>query len=374
MKHLFLSALLCCSCICYGQQQTALIKGRLLNVKEFIPYIYYSYETENGPVSDSVPVTHDRYTIPIKEELPLLIHLRSRPLDDRSRPRRLITASVYIQPGINEIFSKDSFPNTSIPHNTANKEYIKLETASKIYSQKEDSLGMQLRAARSTNDTATMFAVQARLTKVQRAANGIYETYARQHPQSPIALYALTRCCGAIIDAEKAGPLFDSLPVAVKHSTAGRNFEKRLLVAKKVSGGAAAPGFSQADTSGKQVALADFKGNYLLLEFWASWCIPCRLSNPSLVALFNRFREKGFTILSVSLDKQEGKQKWIDAIRKDGLNWTHISSLDGFDNPVAKLYDVHEIPQNFLIGPDGKIIARNLDVDGLENRLAPLLK
>jgi len=133
-----------------------------------------------------------------------------------------------------------------------------------------------------------------------------------------------------------------------------------------------APDFTLTDTSGNTVSLSSFKGKYVLVDFWASWCGPCRRENPNVVKVFNKFRDKNFTILSISLDRPDAKDKWLDAIHKDGLTWTHVSDLKYWDNEVAKQYGIRAIPQNLLIDPQGKIIAKNLRGEDLDAKLTEL--
>ena len=140
---------------------------------------------------------------------------------------------------------------------------------------------------------------------------------------------------------------------------------------KKSLSGKPAPEISLPDTEGKEVKLSSFRGKYVLVDFWASWCGPCRRENPTVVEAYNRFRDKNFTVLGVSLDKQ--KEPWLKAIVDDQLNWTHISDLKYWQSEVVPLYGIQGIPFNVLVDPDGKIVAENLRGAALEQKLGEIL-
>jgi thiol-disulfide isomerase/thioredoxin len=130
--------------------------------------------------------------------------------------------------------------------------------------------------------------------------------------------------------------------------------------------------FEQMDVNGKKVTLSSLKGRYVLLDFWASWCGPCRAENPNVLKAYNKFKDKHLEILAVSLD--QNKANWLSAIEKDAMPWIHVSDLKGWKNEVAAQYGIRSIPQNLLIGPDGRIIAKNLRGSALEKKLSEILE
>jgi peroxiredoxin len=194
--------------------------------------------------------------------------------------------------------------------------------------------------------------------------------YVKMHPDSYSGIQALLNICGSHPDLTVIGPLFDSLSPALKTTVMGQGLKERMVAAQSTKLGEMAPVFTQNDTAGKPVSLKDFRGKYVLLDFWASWCGPCRAENPNYVKNYKIYHDKGFEMLGVSLDKEGDKQKWIDAIHKDGLSWTHVSDLKYWGNGVARLYGITAIPRNFLIDPQGKIIAIDLRGADLERKLA----
>jgi peroxiredoxin len=140
--------------------------------------------------------------------------------------------------------------------------------------------------------------------------------------------------------------------------------------------GKEAPDFSLPDPSGKQIKLSSFRGKYVLVDFWASWCRPCREENPNVVQAYNKFKDKNFAILGVSLDNPGDKDKWLNAVMKDHLTWTHVSDLKGWESAVVSVYDFGTvgIPYNILVDPEGKVIAERLRGPGLESKLSEVLK
>jgi peroxiredoxin len=185
---------------------------------------------------------------------------------------------------------------------------------------------------------------------------------------SPFVMVVLSQLSDNVVREEKR---FNSLTPEVQAGFYGKYLQAQIATAKVGAVGTEAIDFTQNDTAGHAIALSSFKGKYVLVDFWASWCGPCRMENPNVVSMFSKFRNKNFTVLGVSLDK--AKDPWVRAIKDDGLTWTQVSDLKYWNNEAALKYHVQAIPTNLLIDPNGKIVGKNLRGAELQNKLCELL-
>ncbi|GGF20766.1 TlpA disulfide reductase family protein [Hymenobacter cavernae] len=170
------------------------------------------------------------------------------------------------------------------------------------------------------------------------------------------------------------GPLYEALSPELKSSPSGRMYGELVRGLKATTVGSEAPGFTLPTPEGKSVSLREYRGQYVLVDFWASWCGPCRQEYPVLLRAYSKYKGRNFAILGVSLDEEKTRAKWVKAIADDHLTWTQVSDLQGFQSAVAKRYGIQSIPQNFLLDPTGRIVATNLHGEELQTKLAQLLK
>lgn len=377
MKKILVGAALLGSTACFAQGgKTLVITGSVKDVKDTVSKVFLSYQGKDGRLTDSAVIKDGKYTFKktLEEPTKVLVYAAynsSRPeLAHRSFSRD--AKYFFVQPGVPvTVNSKDSFANATVKGGSINAEQQKIEAQEKIYDDKMEPLYAEFTAARTAGDKVKMAAVEKQIDALDSTkTEDVYGRYIKANPASPLAVFVLRDYAGYSINADKIAPIFDRLPAAQKQYAFAKEFKAQIDIAAKTGIGKMAMDFTQTDTLGNPVALSSFKGKYVLLDFWASWCGPCRRENPNVVAAYNKYHDKGFNILSVSLDQEGAKDKWMKAIHDDKLTWTHVSDLKFWNNEVAKEYGIQSIPQNFLIDPTGKIVGKDLRGEELDATLA----
>jgi peroxiredoxin len=235
-----------------------------------------------------------------------------------------------------------------------------------------ESLGQRYNAAGQAGKTAEMKAIESQYLTLQGQNSAKIKGLIRRNAGSVASGFAV----GVFLNPEEDFAFADSVATVQRKANPASPFTQeltaRLEPLRATAPGTQAPEINLPTPQGTKLALSSLRGKYVLIDFWASWCGPCRQENPNVVKAYNQFKDKGFTIYSVSLDQD--KAKWEKAIAADGLTWNHVSDLAGWNSVAGAAYGVKSIPQSFLLDPQGRIIAKNLRGEALAAKLAEVLK
>jgi peroxiredoxin len=348
MKFLILISLFCTQSVCFAQNTVILeihapkfkngTKIQIIEQNFFRkPFKFFDLEIVNGKANRKIITGKgDRFFVRFNEQ----------------------DLGIFLEPGIVKI----NIPDTTLADATITGSNTNQQIKQWLDDWKKDPIYDSTRYAQNKWFEQGSEGVTGLLKKKYDSLKVIYDQrYAiftikriRANPASYINSDLLSYIMD-LVPQKQISNLYEGLNKDVQDNRSGR-FIKYTIDSLYING--TAPGFVQSDTSGNPVRLEDYRGKYLLLDFWASWCIPCRAENPNLIKAYEQFKDRNFEILAVSLDSD--RKLWLDAIKKDKLPWIHISDLKGWDNRISGKYIIRAVPSNFLIGPDGKIIATNI--------------
>lgn len=267
--------------------------------------------------------------------------------------------------------SMDDFQHPEITGSASQDEFNAFQEKANAYNDQMNDAWQSVKAARNEGNKENEAKFEAAYNTADSAYKQFILNYAMEHDTSVVGAYEVLRNA-YYYDEKELEPVVNKFDQSIRQASYVQKLADRVNVMKRVAVGQPAVDFTMNDTSDQPIILSSLYGKYLLVDFWASWCGPCRRENPNVVATYNEYKDKGFDILGVSFD--DDKAKWLDAIKADKLDWHQVSDLKGWGNEAGKLYAINSIPSNILLDPKGTIIAKNLRGEDLKNKLQELIK
>lgn len=357
-----------------------------IGVDKEITHAILSYKKEGMNVVDSLKVINNKVSFTgaiyeaMRAKLSFVLKNGELSVDGKNQipgfpKKKKNQFYFFLEAGDNHIDLLEPLLFSEVVNFSAQEDYLSLSNELGPLDTKKESSYIEYVKLAKVNDSMGIAKVTSDIIKVDKLKKEVYKNFILSNPESKIVGYALNRYGSTSKNVKSIQPLLDVLSEDLKNSYSIQALLKVLAIKERVAIDSEITDFKLPNPKDETIAMSSFRGKYVLVDFWASWCGPCRGENPNLVKAYHTYKESSFTILSVSFDRKPAdKQKWIKAIEKDGLVWTNVSDLKGFDSPIATLFGITSLPYNLLISPEGIIIDKNLRGKALDERLSELFK
>ncbi|HQQ95361.1 MAG TPA: TlpA disulfide reductase family protein [Bacteroidia bacterium] len=344
------------------------IEGSLGNSSQ--KHVFLHHQEAEVFLSDSLPLTKGLFKYQGKLTEPRMFWINSS-RDPGQQPNLIFF--VDETPVNIKLLAGDSLVYSTVKGGQNQQDYMEYKLMISNFVSIQQRMQNDFNEAAQRGDYNAQNAIRAEYDNLNKQYLAGIKNFIKTHPRSAMSAQILNNDLNnpaiPISEVEESLSYLD--PVLNENSNV-KATRKRLDDKRGTMVGYPAANFAQPDPQGKLVNLSDFKGKYVLVDFWASWCRPCRMENPNVVAVYNKYKHKDFTVLGVSMDSN--RDPWLAAIQQDNLTWTHVSDLKGWGNEAGKLYGISGIPANLLIDKEGKIIAKDLRGPALDEKLAEVIK
>lgn len=332
---------------------------------------YVNIEGKN--VKDSTLLKNGKFLISGMTAFGNKAYLTMMPVkkDTTNRNRGADYQNFYLEKGRYKVTGTNSLADAVITGTQAQADYLEYERVVGVPHKEYKALVPAYMKARSAKDTAEVRRLSDQLKPIMARIESGLDSFIFSHPDSYVALDAVMDNRTMVIDPATFDKYYTPFSKRVMTSFTGQKLTAKYNKAKQIAIGKSVD-FTQTDDKGNEFKLSSLRGKYVLVDFWASWCVPCRAENPHLLKAYNQLKSKGFEIVGISLD--ETKAAWLNAVKHDGMPWIQVSDLKGFKTEIAVKYGISAIPQNFLINPEGVIIAKDLRGENVNEKIAAFIK
>jgi peroxiredoxin len=347
---------------CNSRKDQFTIKGHVAGTDTGMVYLQ-KFDTGQWLTVDSIRLEKGSFNFTGKVDLPEMWHIALQ--------EKEIYVPLFVENGAIEVtIYPDSIEKSTVEGSPTHDVYEQYLASVEPVNLEMEKVYGDWKAARSAGDTAAMVKADSVSTVLDAKMKELLKAFIVSNGKSVVAPYLVTRNSWQfeLPELEEIASTFDT---SLSKSQYAGTVRKRIEILQSVAIGQIAPDFTMNDSLGNPISLSSLKGKVLLVDFWASWCGPCRAENPNVVKAYKAFSKKGFDILGVSFD--QNREKWLKAVKTDQLTWHHVSDLKGWGNAAGKLYGVNSIPASVLLDKDMRIVARNLRGEELIAKLTELM-
>lgn len=369
MKHLFYFSIIALFISCNKDSNTYTIKGSAYGFQDGTKIFLYEIDQNNQPeMLDTLIVTNQKF----EKEFPKIEATSLQMLKVENSSNNII---FFVEnENLNAQIYADSIASSNISGGRENELYNEFTKTLKGINAEKTTINQNFQKAQMEQNEELMQSIRSQNLALAEKEKSFKHNFVKTNNNSLFSMMLLSEMFRQKeFTAEEASEILSSLTPQMAGHPVVNQIKNSIEAAKQAEVGGIAPNFEAPTPSGEMLSLKETLGKYTIIDFWASWCRPCRVENPNVVRVYEKYHDKGLNIISVSLDREGQKDRWIQAIQDDNMNWYHVSNLQFWQDPIAQQYSVRSIPATFLLDAEGRIIDKNLRGPALEQRISQLL-